>query len=204
MSGNDLPVVMNMDWKVKLMNWSFQSFKTRDLLLELIPYLLKRFPTNEMFNSEHEMIMKILIAHLPTAKADIWKKSEDNLGNQNKDENFADKRKVIKQTLKRQMRKLEEEMFLKPIMNKLIDIDDEEDETAGEDNLDEGEGSNIVVANVNKRKATTTTKKPVRIASNYDGRRLVGRTVCKIFPRIRGSTHKAAYYDGKIVSYDAV
>jgi hypothetical protein len=61
-----------------------------------------------------------------------------------------------------------------------------------------------------KRKSNNTTAATKRSASvkttilddDYDGSDMFGTQVCKYFPKKKGSTHKAAYYDGEIVDYD--
>jgi hypothetical protein len=181
---------------------SNHHFKSNDLLLALVPKLLIQFPTIQEFEKEYDMIIKILIENLPAQKAEFWKKSEDNLGVHDKpqEENFAKQRKLIKQTLGRQMRKLEEHMFLKPILDTIIE-EEELDEPGFIETVTEETAADKSITGGKRRKVTCT--KSVRIAKNYDGRKLIGRRVCKFFPKIHGSTHKPAFYDGQIVDYDA-
>jgi hypothetical protein len=197
MSSVDLLPVVEMDWKAKVVNWSHLHFKLNDILLDLVKDLLEQFPTIQEFELNSEMILQILIDNLPPEKAEKWKKSEENVGVHGKEDvdNYVKDRKNIKQMLGRQMDKLEHQMFAVPIIESIIESDDVNDCEI----IEIEETETFSASTGTKRKATSTYKR--RTGKNY-GKKMIGRKVCKFFPRLKGSTHKAMYYDGEIVDYN--
>jgi hypothetical protein len=188
-----------MNWKGKLINWSHHYFKLNDILEELIPHMLQ-----ESFNENYNDIFQILIENLPETKKEVWEKSENNVGVHGKDDhvNFTSDRKNLMAQLGRQMSKLEDEMFLKPLMQLILDENEENNDTdivativVEVENSADGKSNK-------KRKTTKYSKSLRRISRKFDGKILIGRKVCRFFPKIPCSAHKPAYYDGTITAYD--
>lgn len=196
-------VATQIKWKSLLGDWSYLDFKCNDLLIVLVPHLLKEFPSQELFAENHDFIQSILILHLTPKRKAKWGKSEENLGEHDKlpEENHSKERKIILQHLSRQMTKLKNHMFIRPMMK-----------SWGTKTHVPSKIKPVKAVGV-KRKSTTSsppaavkkTNKPRQktiLDEDYDGTPLIGTDVCHYFPKVKGSDHKPAFYDGKIVSYN--
>jgi hypothetical protein len=209
MNSNAITVV-ETDWKLMLGDWSYEDFKCNDLLVVLVPHLLKEFPTIELFNKNYNSIYNILISRLSPKNADDWKRAKNNLGQKNKKEedNFSSQRKRIKRILDNQMTKLEGHMFQAVIVDswdteKHFDTDSEnESEVNGKvtkKRKTSGKNKNGTSTSTKKQPGT---KKSSILDEDYDGSYMFGTKVCKYFKKVKGSNHKAAFYDGEIVDYN--
>jgi hypothetical protein len=186
------------NWTSMLGDWSTADYRANDLLIILKPHMLKKFPTIELFNKNYDLIKNILISKLSKKNAAIWKKSKSNLGQHHKEDkdDYSDERTGIRQMLLRQMKKLEGIMFQADIIKTWDTVKHFDIEEEIKVKKRKSSGSS------NKKSTTTSSHKSTILDDDYDGSEMFGAKVCKYFKKVKGSNHKAAFYDGEIVAYN--